>query len=128
MADDLAYRYALALGYDTTAESDLASTFDAVGTARRGRLPEWLSVHPSPSKRPPPLDPMLVAINTGGWEPRVRGSERYMQHIDGMVFGEDPRRGYLRGSTFVQPELRYQIDFPARWRIACVRSSCTGLR
>ena len=33
------------------------------------------------------------------------------------MFGEDPRRGYVRGSTFIDPEARVLIEFPEGWEI-----------
>jgi predicted Zn-dependent protease len=39
-----------------------------------------------------------------------------MQQIDGLVFGENPRNGFFRGSTFYQPDLRIKVDFPQGWQ------------
>jgi predicted Zn-dependent protease len=36
--------------------------------------------------------------------------------IDDLVFGENPRNGFFRGSTFLHPDLRFQFTFPEEWR------------
>ena len=43
------------------------------------------------------------------------GRETYLRSIDNVVFGENPREGYFRGDTFIQPELGFQITFPRGW-------------
>ena len=41
--------------------------------------------------------------------------DKYMQMIDGIVFGEDPRQGYFKGDTFYHPELKFQWTLPSGW-------------
>ena len=36
----------------------------------------------------------------------------YLRHIDGVVFGEDPREGYFEGDTFYHPGMRFQMRLP----------------
>jgi predicted Zn-dependent protease len=43
--------------------------------------------------------------------------DRYLQQLDGLVFGEDPRRGYVAGQVFYHPELRFQLPVPAGWTV-----------
>ena len=40
-----------------------------------------------------------------------------MQQIDGIVFGEDPRQGYVDGNIFYHPELRFQFPVPEGWKV-----------
>jgi predicted Zn-dependent protease len=42
--------------------------------------------------------------------------DAYLAHVDGIVFGEDPRQGYFRGDTFVHPGLRFQLRLPSGWK------------
>jgi predicted Zn-dependent protease len=43
--------------------------------------------------------------------------EEFKRHLEGMVYGEDPRQGFMDGSRFKHPELKFQIDFPQGWRV-----------
>jgi predicted Zn-dependent protease len=36
--------------------------------------------------------------------------------IDGIVFGEDPRKGYFKGDLFLEPELKFHMQFPQGWQ------------
>jgi predicted Zn-dependent protease len=37
--------------------------------------------------------------------------------VDGLVFGDSPRQGIVRGNTFLHPDLRLSIAFPQGWEI-----------
>jgi predicted Zn-dependent protease len=43
--------------------------------------------------------------------------EPLLQRVDGLVFGDNPDQGIVRGSTFVHPVLRFRLDFPAMWSV-----------
>ena len=37
--------------------------------------------------------------------------------IDGIVFGEDPRHGYVENGLFYHPQLKFQFPVPAQWTL-----------
>jgi predicted Zn-dependent protease len=39
--------------------------------------------------------------------------DAFLRAIDGLVFGNNPREGFVEGAHFYHPELEFQIDFPA---------------
>jgi len=41
----------------------------------------------------------------------------YLRHIDGLVFGDDPRQGYVDEGTFYHPDMKFQFPVPANWRV-----------
>jgi predicted Zn-dependent protease len=41
----------------------------------------------------------------------------FLQKIDGIVFGEDPRQGYVEGNAFYHPEMRFSFTFPQDWNL-----------
>jgi predicted Zn-dependent protease len=41
---------------------------------------------------------------------------QHQELLNGVVFGEDPRKGYFRGSQFMHPEMRFQLTFPQGWK------------
>ena len=44
-------------------------------------------------------------------KPEVNQNE-YLQRLEGLVFGDDPRQGYLDQSVFYHPQLKFQIPVP----------------
>ena len=42
---------------------------------------------------------------------------RFLDHIDGMLFGENPDDGVIKGNQFLHPQLGFGVDFPTTWRV-----------
>ena len=84
--------------------------------AQQGGVPTFLSTHPDPGDRY-----NAVIRNTRAWQDSLKlpsykiNTDSYLQLIDGIVYGEDPRQGYTEGNTFYHPELRFKFSFPAGW-------------
>jgi predicted Zn-dependent protease len=116
-ADGLGFRYAYRLGYDVRAMTDLFGMLDAVGKREGGRLPEWLATHPNPGNRLANVQEWLASLGDVDWDKRQAGRESYLRRIDGLVFGEDKRQGYLTDSTFVHPALGFQFELPQGWAV-----------
>ncbi|NWF94438.1 MAG: M48 family metalloprotease [Syntrophaceae bacterium] len=118
-ADDLGVEYSIKAGYDA---SQLASFFETLermnpGSDRTG-LPAWFSTHPNPEDR---LQAVRARAKEWGQKLGVRelklNREPYLKTIDGLVFGEDPRQGYVLDHVFYHPGLRFQFPVPANWKL-----------
>ncbi len=115
-ADDLGLRYAVREDYDPSQMPNVFETLARVSAAQgAGRVPAWLSTHPDPGSR---AERIRQTLAEEGAQTSVARVERaaYLGHLDGTVFGEDPRQGFFRGNTFYHPELAFSIDFPQGWR------------
>jgi len=125
-ADHLGYRYMRRQRYDGRQMPQVFTLLDRVTAASGSRIPEWLATHPNPGNR-------LQAINSEiATTPReslgtVVNREAYLRIVDGMVYGDNPRDGYVRGSVFVHPDLRFQIAFPAGWTVQNGRDAVQAL-
>ncbi len=78
-------------------------------------LPSWMSSHPAPPERIQTVEKRVAALNQPLDNLKV-GRAVYLNHLNGLVFGEDPRDGFFNGSTFVHPNLRFRMQFPAGWQ------------
>jgi predicted Zn-dependent protease len=115
-ADDLGFRYMLAAGYDARAVPDV---FAALGRLEamggRSALPSWLATHPDPGDRVE-----AAAKRAGGIEEPIdslrQHRSEYLDQIEDIVYGQDPRQGFFRNATFFHPELRFRLDLPSGWR------------
>jgi len=47
----------------------------------------------------------------------VTNRDGYLQRIDGIVFGDNPEQGVVRGESFLHAGLRFAIDFPSGWNV-----------
>jgi predicted Zn-dependent protease len=121
-ADSLGLRYMLAGGYAPGEMSAVFRMLDRVGTEGQ-RLPDWLSTHPSPQDR-------LQRIEAGIPSPPPSGTvnrDGYLQRLDGLAFGENPRQGFFRGSEFLHPELRFRFAFPNGFKLQNRRDAVVGV-
>jgi predicted Zn-dependent protease len=41
----------------------------------------------------------------------------YLRRIDGMIYGDNPDQGIIRGRSFLHPKLRFGVEFPEGWEI-----------
>ncbi len=37
--------------------------------------------------------------------------------IDGLVYGEDPRQGFVENSVFYHPQMKFKYPVPAGWQL-----------
>ena len=114
-SDRLGVRYSLAQGYDPT---DMASFFSVLGrlSGSERNVPAWASTHPDPDDRQTTILAQ-VAAEAGGRDDLISGRSDYLQRIEGIVFGDNPREGYMRGNTFLHPDLRFQLTYPEGWKV-----------
>lgn len=115
-ADDLGYRYALEQGYDVREMVNVfAALQQSAQLAGQNPVPSWQASHPYPAERIQRINKQLASLPPASMDRRV-GEADYLQRIDGLAYGENPRKGYFDDHRFVHPELAFRIDFPKGWR------------
>lgn len=116
-ADELGLRYLVRGGYKPQEMVRVFELLDRVSTEESAgaRVPQWLATHPTPANREKDIAARIARLAPGS-RGGVVGRKTYLDAIDGIVFGDDPRQGYFRGSTFIHPQLRFAFDFPSAWK------------
>jgi predicted Zn-dependent protease len=121
-ADALGVRYSYRIGDDPRQLLGVMTMLDRVTQAGGQRIPEWLATHPDPGNRKENIQANLDTIR-GGFAGRTAGADNYLKHVDGLVYGPNPRDGFFRGTIFYQPEMKFSFAFPAGWQTANQRQS-----
>jgi len=118
-ADRLGAEYASDGGWHPQGVADMLSTLGRISEAsdRRG-TPNWLSTHPDPEARVGEVTPVVdeLLATRDDTVLRVNRSD-YLDRIDGMLFGDNPDDGILRGNVFLHPPLRFALEFPEGWEV-----------
>jgi len=118
-ADSLGVEYSSKAGYDSNHMANLFVSLERLNPGEsQGGLPGWFSTHPNPENR-------IAAIkqDTLAWREKIKQTQfavnrdQYLRQVDGIVFGEDPRQGYVEGNIFYHPQLRFQFPVPAGWKV-----------
>ena len=91
-----------------------------------GRIPEWQSTHPAPENRIANSRERAVAMSQDPSTLRV-GRNDYLRHIDGVIFGPNPREGFFDGDVFHHPDLRFRLVFPAGWKKQNLSQAVIGM-
>jgi predicted Zn-dependent protease len=120
-SDVLGLRYITRQGYDPDAMIGVFEMLADVGGGGEGRLPEWQLTHPYPENREANIRERIVedALPREG---TVRRNE-YLEQLDGLVYGEDPRQGFFQDARFLHPDLEFELTFPAGWNTVNQRSA-----
>lgn len=118
-ADDLGVEYSSKAGYDS---HHMGNFFDTLMRMNPGSdvsgLPGWFTTHPNPKDRV-----KAVNLKTDEWQQKLTGTRfavkkrEYLASIDNIVYGEDPRQGYVDANTFYHPQMRFQFPIPANWSV-----------
>ena len=116
-SDRLGLKYMLSGGYDPREMVDVFRMLEGVGSQEgaAGRLPQWLSSHPDPENREAWAQKSVASLNRDLSTLAVNRRE-FLQRIDGMVFGENPREGFFQGDVFRHPDLAFRLQFPRGWK------------
>ena len=112
-ADQAGVAYAEFAGYDAAQGARFFRALKRLSANSGQSLPTFLSTHPDPGEREQTIL-QLAAQTEGGTE---IDAARYLQTIEGIVLGDDPRQGFAEGSTFYHPELRFSFGFPSGWQV-----------
>ncbi|MEM1047159.1 MAG: M48 family metalloprotease [Pseudomonadota bacterium] len=88
------------------------SRFSSFRETRRdgGQSADFLSSHPSTPDRIERA--RRAARQFGGPEFGERGQEAYLDAIDGIMFGDDPSEGFVRGRSFIHTKLGISFTVP----------------
>src|SRR5437868_10409831 len=115
-ADELGLRYLRRAVYDPREMPHVFEMLARVSQAQGGgRVPEWLATHPNPENRRGRIE-QEIAAGPQSFAGTAANRDSYLQRLDGLVFGNNPREGYVKGGEFVHPELRFRIAFPDGWQ------------
>jgi predicted Zn-dependent protease len=120
-ADRLGAEYAAKSGWDPSGVTGMLRTLgrldENAGGDRRG-VPGWLATHPEPAARVAQVDATVQQARS--FVPDGTGAVRredYLRRIDGLMYGDDPSEGVVRGNAFLHADLRFALRFPEGWEV-----------
>jgi predicted Zn-dependent protease len=123
-ADSLGADYAARTGWDPAGVAGMLTTLarlDEASGSRKG-VPNWLSTHPAPADRVQEVQSTVQQVSAKLQGKPVVDEAEYLTKIDGIIFGDSPSEGIVRGNRFLHPELRLALTFPRGWEIQNTRT------
>ncbi len=116
-SDLLGVAYSTKVGYDAQQMAGFFSTLQKMSEQSGSEpVPTFMSTHPHPQDRFE-----RVGKLTKKWQKKLNvdkpkvNRDSYLRMIDGLVYGQDPRQGYVENGTFYHPVMKFQYPIPANW-------------
>ncbi|NNF35172.1 MAG: M48 family metalloprotease [Saprospiraceae bacterium] len=117
-SDMLGVEYSSQVGYNAHEMADFFNTLQRMSQqAGAGSIPTFMSTHPDPGDRNKTVHQLAEEWqSTNPAQNLAVNRESYLRMIDGIVYGEDPRQGFVENDYFYHPELKFQFPVPRGWR------------
>jgi predicted Zn-dependent protease len=90
------------------------------------RVPDFLSSHPATPERVRNAQTSARQFSGPGVSNPDRGS--YLAAVDGVVYGEDPSEGFVRGRRFLHPKLAFTFVAPEGFALDNTAQAVLGIK
>jgi predicted Zn-dependent protease len=117
-ADKLGVDYSSAAGFDATRMSTFFHTFQRLAPKGSEALPAWGSTHPDPGDRVTATANEALAIQKQHPDKNYQVKRNdYLNLVNGLVYGDNPKDGYVKNGVFYHPVMKFKFPVPAGWGI-----------
>ena len=115
-SDELGFKYMLNANYDVREFGDIFESLQRFGEAsKQSPIPAWASTHPDPGERVATAEKRVAALDRPLTNAKL-GDAEFLQQVNGLVYGENPRNGFFRNGVFYHPDMRFRLAFPSGWQ------------
>lgn len=117
-SDELGVDYSTQIGYNSHEMANFFGVLKRLQDESGQSIPTFLSTHPDPGNRYTKVHQLSDSyISKRNLSNLKVNRDVYLRMIDGIVYGEDPRQGYVEYNTFFHPTMRFYFPVPAGWEI-----------
>lgn len=120
-ADKLGVRYLRRAGFDPEAMADFLSNLEAnseLESKVAGVKDTGLDIMASHPRTPDRVRAAIQEAGAGGpVKDPIEGREVYLRKIDGIIYGDSPNNGFIRGNRFAHPVLRFGFEVPQSFKL-----------
>lgn len=115
-ADEIGVKYSSKIGYDAREMADFFGTLKRISEKAGQSIPTFQSTHPDPGDRRTKVNALATKYQTE--HPGTYRVERdeYLRKLEGLIYGEDPKQGFVENGQFYHPELKLQFPVPSGWQ------------
>jgi predicted Zn-dependent protease len=115
-SDKLGVEYSTKIGYDAVEMASFFGTLKRLGEkSGGGDIPTFLSTHPDPGDRERLVNLLARATQQKTPGNYVINRDGYLNMIEGIIYGDDPKQGFVENNMFYHPELKFQFSVPTGW-------------
>ncbi|MDX1639858.1 MAG: M48 family metalloprotease [Balneolaceae bacterium] len=116
-SDRLGVEYAAMRNYVAAEGADFFTSLKRISENAGQNIPSFLSTHPEPGEREKTIPRLAKQWEQKGYSQNRLNRDEYMNMIDGIIYGNNPREGFTRNDTFYHPDLKFSYPVPGGWRV-----------
>jgi len=115
-SDKLGVTYSTQIGYDAHEMGGFFKTIKRLQTQAGAEIPTFLSTHPDPVDRFNKVNALADHAQNGQSPSKFKvNRDSYLSMIDGLLYGDDPKQGFVENNIFYHPELKFFFKLPRGW-------------
>lgn len=111
-SDKLGVEYSAIEGYMASEGGEFFTSLKRISEKAGHSIPSHLSSHPDPGEREENIPRMAAGWAEQGYEMSIVNREEFLNKIDGLMYGENPREGFEQDGVFYHPDLAFQFPVP----------------
>ncbi|WP_221394654.1 M48 family metalloprotease [Dyadobacter sp. NIV53] len=115
-SDELGVEYSSKIGYDAHQMADFFGTLKKISAKSGANIPTFQSTHPDPGNRQVTVEKLATGYQSAHQAKYNVNRDSYLRKIEGLIYGIDPKQGFVEGGQFYHPELKFQFPVPADWQ------------
>lgn len=116
-SDRLGVEYSAMEGYVAAEGGKFFTSLKRISEKAGYDIPSHLSSHPDPGEREENIPRMADEWEADGYEMTIVNQEDFLRMIDGLMYGDNPREGFVQGNTFYHPDLAFQFVIPEGFQL-----------
>ncbi|PAU94784.1 peptidase M48 [Aliifodinibius salipaludis] len=121
-SDRLGVEYASMQHYKAAEGAQFFVSLERMSKQSGQSIPDWQSTHPDPAERATSIPELAEEWRAKGYEQTIENTDQYMDKLDNMIYGENPREGFTRNGNFYHPDMKFQFPYPNGWQVVNQRS------
>jgi predicted Zn-dependent protease len=116
-SDALGVEYSAMKNYQAAEGAEFFNSLERISETSGGGVPTLLSSHPDPGEREKTIPELAENWREKGYEQTILDDEEFMNMIEGIVYGNNPRQGFERDGMFYHPDLKFQFPVPTGFQV-----------
>lgn len=115
-SDELGVEYSSKIGYDAHQMADFFGTLKKISAKSGANIPTFQSTHPDPGNRQTTVEKLATKYQSEHQAKYEVDRDSYLRRIEGLIYGIDPKQGFVEGGQFYHPGLKFQFPVPSGWQ------------
>lgn len=116
-ADDVGTKLAANTGYDPNALAVILQNLGLASEIYTGEKEErsYFDDHPITSKRVDRIYKISAKTTVRAFPKIAESTLDYYKEIEGIIYGDNPKRGIFLNNVFIHPIYKFSFEFPSGW-------------